>query len=175
MAHSRGRPVPDRAPFAHTGTAALAVALATALLLPAVAVPQQAGNSAETMVRAFYAYHLTHNIGFTPAAVRRRAQWLSPGLIARCRAYFARPARPDDVPPIDGDPFTDSQEYPGAFRVGPTTVAGDTARVRVTLIWAGRERRTVTVVLVPAGGAWRIDDVRYGPGPSLRALLSAKP
>lgn len=175
VARLGGRPVADRAPFAHTGAAALAVALVAVLLLPAVAVPQQAGNSAEAVVRAFYAYHITHNTGFTLAAVRRRAKWMSPGLLARCRSYFAGPRQPDEVPPIDGDPFTDSQEYPGAFRVGPATVAGDTARVNVTLTWAGGDQRTVTVLLVPTGGEWRIDDVRSGTGPSLRELLAAKP
>jgi len=172
LAHSRGRPAADRAPFTHTGAATLAVALLAVLLLPAVAVPQQPGPSADAVVRAFYTFHLTHNIGFTPAAVRRRAGWLSPGLLGHCRSYFARPTRPDEVPPIDGDPFTDSQDYPGAFQVGPATVAGDTARVPVTLVWADQARRSVTVLLVRVAGAWRVDDVLSGAGPSLRELLS---
>jgi len=170
-----GRPVADRAPLAHPGAAALAVALAAVLLLPAVAVPQPAGSKAEAVVHAFYAYHLAHDPGFTLAAVRRRSGWMSPGLLARCRAYFSRPTRPDEVPAIDGDPFTDSQEYPKAFRVGPAAVEGDTARVNVTLTWAGGDRRTVTVVLVPARGVWRIDDVRFRTGPSLRELLASQP
>lgn len=176
MARSRERPVLGRMPLARSALTA-GVALAAALLLPARAVPEQAGTSARAVVRAFYAYHMAHNAGFTPAALKRRARWLSPGLLARCRTYFATPQPPDEVPPIDGDPFTDSQDYPTAFRIGGVTEAGDTARVRVTLTWPGPggDRRTVTAVLLRAVGAWRIDDVRPGDGPSLRELLAARP
>jgi hypothetical protein len=152
-----------------------AVLLAALLLLPARAAPQQAASPAQAVTRAFYAYHMAHNAAFTPAAVRRRARWLSPALLEDCRAYFAVPRPADEVPPIDGDPFTDSQDYPATYRVGPATTAGDTARVSVSFTWTGGDRRAVSVDLVRAGGAWRIDDVRPSEGPSLRELLASKP
>ena len=170
-----GRPPTARAHSARPETAACAVALLAVLLLPAAGVAQQAAPSADAVVRAFYAYHMKHTAGFTPGAVRRRSRWLTTRLIASCRAYFARPSPRDEVPPIDGDPFTDSQDYPDAYRVGATTTSGDTARASVTFTWAAGDHRAVTVVLVAARGAWRIDDVRPGEGPSLRELLAAKP
>jgi hypothetical protein len=144
--------------------------------------PQRAADTAAVaVVRAFYTFHFAHDMGFSAAAVRRRAAWLAPDLLALCRAYFAKPSNPDEVPSIDSDPFTDSQDYPRTFRVGAPTArrsaapAPDTALVPVTLLWSGTERRTLTVVLVAARGAWLIADVRYPEGPSLRRLLLAGP
>jgi hypothetical protein len=133
-----------------------------------------AATAAAATVWAFYAFHFSHDMAFTRAAVRARRPWLSPDLLARCRAYFAKPDDPNEVPAIDGDPFTDSQEYPRTFRVGAATVEGDTARVPVAMVWPGTDGRIVTVVLVSVGGAWRIADVRYAGGePSLRELLAS--
>ena len=175
MGCPRGRPAADRTPSARRAPAAPAVALIAVLLLPAAGVARQAAPPADAVVRAFYAYHMKHNAGFTPAAVRSRSRWLTARLTASCRAYFARPWPRDEVPPIDGDPFTDSQDYPDAYRVGATSTSGDTARVSVAFSWTGGDHRAVTVVLVAASGAWRIDDVRPGEGPSLRELLTSRP
>jgi hypothetical protein len=120
-------------------------------------------------------------MAFTATAVRRRAGWLAPDLVALCRAYFARPSSPDEVPAIDGDAFTDAQEYPRAFRVGrPRSSAlgplsSDTVLVPVAMLWPGAPSRTVTVVVVAARSSWRIADVRYPEGTSLRKLLAAGP
>lgn len=133
------------------------------------------------MVRAFYTFHFSHDMGFSAVGVRRRARWLAPDLLALCRAYFAKPSRPGDVPAIDGDPFTDAQEYPQAFRLGSPAASGhssltpDTLLVPVTLSGPGSQRRTLTVVAIAARGTWRITDVRYMSGPSLRELLTAGP
>jgi len=128
------------------------------------------------VVQAFYAFHFAHDMAFTRAAVRARSRWLSSDLLEHIRAYFARPDKRDEVPAIDGDPFTDSQEYPRTFRVGAATVTGDTARVPVAMVWLEGERRVVTVVLMPVRGTWRIADVRYPRGePSLRELLDSTP
>jgi hypothetical protein len=98
----------------------------------------------------------------------------TPDLLALCRAYFAAPSPADEPPEIDGDPFTDSQEYPTSFRVGAAAIAGDTALVPVTFSWTGGDHRVVTVVLV-ARGRWRIADVRYERGETLREELTTKP
>jgi len=144
---------------------------AAAALLAAAPIPAAAHPPAAAVVRAFYRYHFAHEMAFTRAAVRRRARWLAPDLLARCRAYFARSSPADGPPDIDGDPFTDSQEYPATFRVGATTRSGDTALVAVRFSWRTGGRRDVTVVLVGAR-AWRIADVRYATGSSLRAELA---
>lgn len=158
----------------YTLRAALAAALA---LAPARAVAaDQSGPTPDAVVHAFYRYHFAHDMAFTKAAVRLRSQWLAPDLIALCDAYFAAPLPADEVPEIDGDPFTDSQEPPYRFRVGAAKRSGDSAFVPVTFVFpeAGRQRH-LTLVLVRAGGVWRIADVRYQYRPSLRQELTATP
>lgn len=123
-------------------------------------------------MRAFYAFHLGHGMAFTPESVRAKNQWLAPVLVDLCESYFRRPASSEEVPEIDGDPFTDSQEYPKRFRVGAARVSGEAARVPVSLYWSHGPPRDVTVHLVRVAGQWRISDVISGKGPSLRQLLS---
>ncbi len=160
-------------------------AVATALLLAALLAPsglgaqrarqapRQATGSPAAVARAFYTFHFAHPTGFTAASVAARGRWLSSGLLSLCRRYFARPADPDAAPAVDGDPFTDSQEFPQSFAVGQPRVAGDVALVPVTMTWRGAEPRVVTLVLTGTMGAWLIADVRYAEGPSLRGLLAS--
>ncbi|MGA2382487.1 MAG: DUF3828 domain-containing protein [Gemmatimonadales bacterium] len=152
----------------HRRLAALA-----ALCLPAIGAAQQPAARPADVVRTFYRFHFAHDMAFTRSAVRRREGWLSSDLLALCRAYFAASSPTDEVPEIDGDPFTDSQEYPASFRVGAARVAGDTAQVPVTFSWKAGDRRVVTVVLV-ARRDWKIADVRYERGETLRGELTTK-
>ena len=149
----------------------LRTAAALALLASLGAACQRAARDPAETVRALYTYHFAHDKGFTPAGVDERARWLTPDLAAQCRAWFAKPSPPDEVPSIDGDPFTDSQEYPDTFVVGTPTLRGDTALVPVAMRWSSGDRRVVTNVLHRVEGAWRVDDLRYEAGESLRALL----
>lgn len=122
-------------------------------------------------MRAFYTFHFAHDMAFTEASVQAKAAWLAPELLELCRAYFKKPQSPDDVPDINGDPFTDSQEYPTSFRVGRSIVSGKTAKVPVVLSWPG-QKRTVSVQVIQGPGGWRIGDIVYPESGSLRDLLS---
>lgn len=122
------------------------------------------------VARALYADHLKHDMGFSKASVARKAKWLSPDLLAKLNAELARPANPDEVPAINGDPFTDSQEYPKRFVVGKAEIIGDATRIPVVLTGNGR-RRTVAVKLRNTPDGWRVDDLIYEDGSSLRSLL----
>jgi hypothetical protein len=124
-----------------------------------------------TVVRAFYAFHFAHDMAFTPESVRAKADWLAPDLQELCEKYFQRPTSPDEVAPIDGDPFTDSQEYPKSFRVGAARVSGEAAWVPVRLRWSHGPPRSVTVHLVRIARRWRVWDIRFAEGSSLRGLL----
>ena len=150
---------------------------AALVTLPAArAIVAQAPTATpEAVVGAFYAYHFAHDMAFTAAGVRRRACWLTADLLALCRDYFARPSPADEVPAIDGDPFTDSQDTPKSFQVRAGTAAADTALVPVALSWGAGDRREVTAVLVKRAGRWRITDVRYADEPSFRRQLAAGP
>lgn len=118
--------------------------------------------------------HFAGDMGFTPATVARKAACLSPGLQQDIAAYFMRPAAPDEAPAINGDPFTDSQEYPSRFSLGLARIRGEHAEVPVYLGGQGHDgrRQQLTLLLLrePDGG-WRIDDLRYADGSALRALL----
>ena len=82
-----------------------------------------------------------------------------------------KPASPNEVPNIDGDPFTDSQEYPTGFRVMDVAVQGTKATVRVKFTWPNTSR-AIKVLLVLQSGHWRIDDVVYDKDQTLRKLVS---
>ena len=146
---------------------ALGSILLTALLVGPVSVP---GTPSAT-VRAFYGFHFAHDMAFTPESLRAKADWLAPDLQELCEKYFQRPTSPDEVPPIDGDPFTDSQEYPKSFQVGAARVSGEAAWVPVRLRWSHGPPRSVTVHLVRIARHWRVWDIRFAEGSSLRGLL----
>jgi len=84
--------------------------------------------------------------------------------------YFAQPASADEVPVINGDPFTDSQEYPTRFAVNKASVRGSSAEVPVRFADAYRNRN-VTYLLVRERGVWRLDDLVYEQGETLQGLL----
>ena len=149
------------------------VAAMPALLLAGAPVPQ-AARAPVAVVREFYRYHFAHDMAFTRAAIRRRAGWLAPDLLSLCRAYFAAPSPADEPPSIEGDPFTDSQEYPSAFRIGAAAVSGDTALVPVTFTWRGGGTQPGITVVLTRARRWRIADIRFGRGGTLRDLLTGK-
>ncbi len=87
-------------------------------------------------------------------------------------AYFARPAKPDEVPSINGDPFTDSQEYPTGFSLGVPMIERDQATVAVELAMEPK-KRLVSVRLHHKRDRWLVTDLIYEDGGTLRQLLQA--
>ncbi len=136
--------------------------------------PPEPAASPVQAVQSFYRLHFAHEMAFTEAALRRRARWLSPELLRLCRAYFARPEPADQPPSIEGDPFTDSQEYPRSFRVRAATRSGSATLVPVDFSWTSGDRKRVSVVVVHRGSSWLIDDIRYDSGETFRGLLTGK-
>ena len=64
------------------------------------------------------------------------------------------------VPYMDGDPFTNSQEYPTSFRVGQSAVEGEIAKVDLAFVWKGvSEQRDMEIRLVRVKGRWLIDNI----------------
>ena len=160
-------------------TAALiAVFAATPQATTRAAVASQKGGASQAaaVVRAFYAHHFARSqCCFDEAGLRRRRQWFTPSLYNALLREVLKEMPADEVPYIDGDPFTGSQEMPADFSVGHASAGGGRAAVSVLLRWADRgktvERRTLRVELTRAGGVWRIDDIRYPDGQSLRGHL----
>jgi hypothetical protein len=128
-------------------------------------------EKAVTVVEEFYAYHFKHDMAFTRKSVEARRKWLSRRLYRGLLAEFERGKNTDEVPRMDGDPFTDSQEYPTGFRLDGAKPAGRGYRVTVNLKWP-TEERVVEVDVLQHKGRWEIDDLRYGGRRTLRAFLS---
>src|SRR5438128_1108901 len=121
----------------------IAVILSVGVQAPAKAQTASPQDGALRSVRSFYTFHLAHNKGFTVRNVQLRKRFLTPefcGLLLKelKRQMAEIKAHPDEVPDFEGDPFTDSQEYPDSYRVGTAETNGDLAKVTVTLLWSAR-------------------------------------
>jgi hypothetical protein len=163
----------------------LAIGLAVIILVgvEARSAAQPAGqqDAAIRAVGAFYAYHLAHNKNFTVRNVQLRKRFLTPELYGLLLKELKRQAaeskaHPDEAPDFEGDPLTDSQEYPDSYRLGKAEVSDDHAKVTVTLLWSartsrGRDKRDIVVELTKAGGSWLIDDIISNQGSRLRDEL----
>jgi hypothetical protein len=115
--------------------------------------------------------HFTHDMGFTRESVAHKRRFLSAALRARIGRYLAAPRSADATPEINGDPFTDSQEYPDRFTLGIVRAAA--RRTVVPVHFADtRSKRLVDYVLVREGTRWVVDDLVDERGQSLRTLLS---
>jgi hypothetical protein len=126
------------------------------------------------VVQELLVAHFTHGMGFTADSVARKRDFLSAALRSRIARYMARPKSADTVPDINGDPFTDSQEYPDRFTLGATQVSSQEAVVPVNFADAHSKRR-LDYVLVQESTSWVVDDIRHARGQSLRTLLGANP
>ena len=128
----------------------------------------------EHIVQAMLERHFAGDMGFSRESVAAKREFLSDSLQASIAAYFAHPHPADEPPPINGDPITDAQEYPVLFSVQAARREGDLVLVPVRYD-DGYRSRQVQFVLRQAGDAWRIDDLRYEYGGTLREALSTTP
>jgi hypothetical protein len=161
----------------------ISIAMILSLGAPAPAKAQTASplDPATKSVRSFYAFHLAHNKDFTVRNVQLRKRFLTAefyGLLLKelKRQAAESKAHPDEAPDFEGDPLTDSQEYPDSFRVGKAEVGGDLAKVTVTLLWSartsrGRDKRDIVVEVTKSGAGWLINDIINNQGSGLRDEL----
>lgn len=133
--------------------------------------PEKHASTPASVVRALLAEHMTGDMGFTPGQLAGKREHLSADLVALAGQYFAR-LHPDDVPPINGDPFTDSQEYPDRFTLETIEAGATQSRVRAVFS-DGYRTRPVDFLLVRPGRRWLLDDIRYEDGTTLRDWLRA--
>lgn len=116
-------------------------------------------DSPAGVVQALLEAHFSADRGFLPPLLANKTRWLSSDLLAAIATYFARTRPQDEVPPIDGDAFTDAQEPPTRFAVGKADVDGKKATVPVRVADAFSTRR-LDYRLVKEGEAWKVDDIR---------------
>jgi len=125
-------------------------------------------------VQQLFADHFKNDMGFTRDTVARKRNWLTPSLDQEIDTYFRQPFPADEPPPINGDPFTNTQEYPTAFQVGEAVTEGVRANVPVVMT-IGPTPRTVRAQVVRQGSGWLVDDLIYEDGSTFRALLKEQP
>lgn len=138
-------------------------------------------DPAARAVSAFYKFHLARNKDFTVANLRVRRRWLSPELYKLLLGELKREAEqrkthPDEAPYFEGDPLTNSQEYPDSFRVGKTENGSDLAKVTVTMVWSprtsrGRDQRDIVVEVKRTSTGWLINDIIDNQGSRLQDEL----
>jgi hypothetical protein len=151
------------------------VALAVLVVLcgaPFVACAQDGEPSLPpfVVVSQFFKIHFSHDMGFTEASLKAKQSWLTKDLYKKLLAELRKPVPKDEVPDVDGDPFTNSQEYPKSFKVTHSSVKGDTALVTVEFLWPD-DKTSVQVALLRTADGWLIDDIIYGKDDTLRKLL----
>jgi hypothetical protein len=132
--------------------------------------PARGASTPAEVLQELLITHFTHDMAFTPESVARKNAFLSADLRARIGRYLAAPQSPDQAPEINGDPFTDSQEYPDAFFLGRARTAARRTTVPVNFLGDLLKRR-VDYVLVSEGGRWVVDDLVDERGQSIRRLL----
>jgi len=120
---------------------------------------------------SFYRFHFSHDHNFLKHNVLRRRSWLTPTLFQLLMNEFRRDeeyakAHPNYsyVPYMEGDPFTDSSEFPTSFRIGHPVVAGTHSTVKVVMLWSarssrGRDQKNLEIQLSKVRGKWLIDDI----------------
>lgn len=134
-----------------------------------------AGAPAETpegRIQRLLEFHFASAGSFTAETIAAKTAWLSAPLRAAARIYFARPRPADEVPPIDGDPFANTQDPLTHFAVGTARVSGAHAVVPVRVATA-RGPMGLDYHLVRESGGWMLDDIFLtgDAGSSLRRIL----
>lgn len=128
------------------------------------------GTHPAGVVQALLEAHFADDMSFDRVSTGRRERWLSPTLWLDMQAYFARPVSADEPPAITGDPFTNSQEYPARFVLTSLEEGPTESRVQVVFRDAYRTTRS-TFVLQRVQGEWRVHDIVYEDGSTLREAL----
>ncbi|MBT9458448.1 MAG: hypothetical protein IV097_17645 [Burkholderiaceae bacterium] len=130
-------------------------------------------GDAQTTVRQLLLQHLDGPEVFGPPSIAALRRWLAPPLQQAFTRWLASPERPDQVPALNGDPFTDTQEPPHALSLGPLAERGDGAeQVVFAELEGGRRHRLVYRLQRDAQSRrWLLADIAYSHGPTLRQLL----
>lgn len=122
-----------------------------------------ATDSPEARSQALLEAHFAGDMGFSVDSWAGKRRFLSSALQAALDAYFARDFPADEVPPINGDPLTDSQEYPTRFAIDAARIEAEVARVTVRYA-DGWSRREVEFEWAREQGEWRLRELVYPRG-----------
>ena len=153
----------------HQRIAANGIALLVTLLLvlPVTGVSQLSNKTsadAAATVKAFYTFHFKNKFDYSARGLKLRQRWLDATLYQLLMAENKKArAKKDEPPDLEGDPFTNSQEYPNAFHIGDTKQEYEKAIVEVVFVWKDKgkvvEERNVEVELSKAKNLWKISNI----------------
>jgi hypothetical protein len=150
-------------------TFATVIVLVGMQLLPAVyAQPRSPGLAPDALVKDLYNSH-AHKRG--PFFQTRSRQLLYKYFVKSLADLIWNDAKNSkgEVGVIDGDPLYDAQDMEiRKFAIGKPSYEGDKARVVATFENFG-QKKTIVYVLVNGNSGWRIDDIDYGEGRTLRS------
>lgn len=138
---------------------------------------RKSSPGAAEVVQSFFQYHFANDKNFTGANIKRRRRWLTPELYTLLLREYHREEveskkHPEEVVFMEGDPFTNTQEYPDSFFVGRAVVNGNQATVPVTFSWrSGAASRVADIKMKRLGGVWLIHNIRPDDDDSLIKLL----
>jgi len=134
--------------------------------------PPVAPAGAETVVVDLYRVHAADRSPFFQTEHRDRVDhYFEPGLAELI--WKDAVTSKGEVGAIDFDPLYDAQDVEITnLAVQPAQLTGGNARVVVTFENHGTKEQ-LTYSLAPAGGAWKIADVTYRDGRTLRGILTS--
>jgi len=136
------------------------------------------GLNAAATVKAFYAFHFKHNFDYTERGLEHRRRWLDENLYKLLTAELKRSEQStaqNEAPEMNGDPFTNAQEYPNAFRIGKSEQDSRKATVEVIFVWKEKNRvideRRIRVEALRYGATWKIANIIAGEDDDLVKFL----
>ena len=135
---------------------------------------QSADDSPAGRVQRLLEAHFAGSMAFSSEGWAELEDFLTAELRSEISAWSAAPWPDDEPPPINGDPLTDSQEYPTRFHIVAEWVQENRAPVEVDFADAyGRKRLVYTMWL--EDGVWRLRDVHGESGESFVDALMLRP
>ena len=138
------------------------------LLLPIVgwSRPPEKNLNAASTVKAFYTFHFKNKFDYSAQGLRLRHKWLDEALYRLLLLELKKSeasSRKNEVPELNGDPFTNSQEYPTTFRIGTATETSTSAKVAVFFIWKEQDKvideKRIEVELAKSRLSWKISNI----------------
>jgi len=138
-------------------------------------------SQAKEPVKSFYSYHFGNEMDFGRENIVKKEKFLTPEFYKLVIYELDRQERfvkenADQVPFINGDPFTDSQEYPTSFRIGKCAVVEpNKVVIEVLMFWkfqVGSDQREMKIEVFKQDDKWLINDFVDGENKSLQKLFS---
>jgi hypothetical protein len=151
----------------------LAVVVAMSAVMTAAVRAETA--SPQAFIDGIYKHYLgkdSKGLALSSNTVIRR--YFAPPLADAIVKDFAAAHKAGEVPSLNGDPFVDAQDWEiSNLKTAVKSTGANTAVATVSFIQF-KEPRTVTLDLVTTPAGWRIANIRWQNGDSLRGLYKLK-